>query len=344
MLFDDLTLKIAKAYLNLKEGKGDPGFDHATRVGEMFRQHLSTKKGFKARPDLTHPEGHGDIQRPKGEGTPYEIRWGLKVGKPSANLNDMEIYVHGYDGSKWDTMVKPIEAGQGEKQLEQINQTSGKPRANPSQQKQTLEKILADKGGTGVDAETGEKLEDPGARMIPPTSAPPKEGEKSVSTYAYGTGTRRPPTIGDLRASATHHGVHVPSLHSTPGRSEIKVGTPQPENITGGKMLVHAPKFREEGDTTISGLDPHEIRDDYPVTIRRQDFEATPAQPAKPEEDKRAVKPRNPRSRTSVSIDVGHLMSRHHEHATQGIEAIFKKIEDNTELSLEWKEEKKKRT
>ena len=105
-------------YLIEAASKARRGMQHAVNVATSLVSGIKNRDTtFVAKPDLFDESGHGQIETPSEAGSLYkpQTKYGVKIGKPSANGADATVYTHVWNGKKWSTTEHPVEIAQGNK-------------------------------------------------------------------------------------------------------------------------------------------------------------------------------------------------------------------------------------
>jgi hypothetical protein len=288
-------MKSFNVFLTEAASKARRGMQHAIDVANALVSGIGKRDTtFSVKPDLFDESGHGQIQTPTESGSLYkpQTRYGIKIGKPTANGSDATVFTHVWNGKKWSTTEHPVEIAQGNKTFSRYNETTGKQTSRDIPDRKSRRKLLFDPYM-------------PISRKTPDVS----QETRNIS---------RPGIIknfGILRQLAKYNEITEPTISFGSAETNRETKTPSGRR-TGTPVLINL----ENGNLRSLSFD--KIKDDQPIysrQIRRKKVEADPS---------KKRKGRNVSQDVQLSItDVERMMGAHDEHTSKGVEAILAGLE-----------------
>lgn len=278
-------------YLIEAASKAKKGMQHAVDVATSLVSGIKNRDTtFVAKSDLFDESGHGQIETPSEAGSLYkpQTKYGIKIGKPSANGADATVYTHVWNGKKWSTTEHPVEIAQGNKIFSRYYE-SEQPTTREVPQRQLRKKLLSD-------------------------PATPVHGE-SVSRKRTKNITLKGliRNFGDLRQLAKYQEVKEPTISFGAAETNRESKTPS-DKRTGTAVLLNL----QNGN--LRGLSYDKVKDDQPVYSRK-------IQKAAVKKTKKR-KGRTPSQDTQLSItSVENMMNVHDEHTSKGVDSVLSGLE-----------------
>lgn len=278
-------------YLIEAASKAKKGMQHAVDVATSLVSGIKNRDTtFVAKSDLFDESGHGQIETPSEAGSLYkpQTKYGIKIGKPSANGADATVYTHVWNGKKWSTTEHPVEIAQGNKIFSRYYE-SEQPTTREVPQRQLRKKLLSD-------------------------PATPVYGE-SVSRKRTKNITLKGliRNFGDLRQLAKYQEVKEPTISFGAAETNRESKTPS-DKRTGTAVLLNL----QNGN--LRGLSYDKVKDDQPVYSRK-------IQKAAVKKTKKR-KGRTPSQDTQLSItSVENMMNVHDEHTSKGVDSVLSGLE-----------------
>lgn len=280
-----------KQYLSEAANKAKRGMQHAVDVATALVSGIKNRDaGFSTKPDLFDESGHGQIETPSESGSLYkpQTRYGIKIGKPTANGTDATVFTHKWNGKEWSTTEHPIEIGQGNKLFSRYYE-SEQPTLREVPQRDLRKKLLSDPN-TPVYGESVSK--------------------KKAKNISYKGLVR---TFGDLRQLAKYQDVKEPTLSFDAAETNRETKTPSNRRI-GTSVLVNL----QNGN--LRGLSFDKVDDTQPIYSRK-------IQRAAVKKTKKR-KGRTPSQDMQLSISsVENMMDAHDKQTSKGIDAILSSLE-----------------
>ena len=291
-------MKSFNTFLIEATSKAKKGMQHAVDVaGALVSGIQSRDKTFSINPDLFHESGHGQLETPSESGSLYkpQTRYGIKIGKPTANGSDATIFTHLWNGKNWSTTEHPIEIAQGDKIFSRYYQ-SEQPTTREVPQRELRKKLLSDPE-TPVHGESVSK-----------------ETSKNISYKGLVK------TFDDLRQLAKYQNIKEPTLSFDAAETNRESKTPSNKR-TGTSVLLNLQ------DGNLRGLSFDKVKNDQPIYSRKIQRAAVDKDKIKKTTGK-IVKGRTSSQDTQLSIsDVESMMDAHDEHTSKGIDSILSGLE-----------------
>jgi hypothetical protein len=271
--------------------KAKRGMQHAVDVANALVSGIQSRdKTFSINPDIFHESGHGQLETPSESGSLYkpQTKYGIKIGKPTANGSDATVFTHVWNGKNWSTTEHPIEIAQGDKIFSRYYQ-SEQPTAREVPQRESRKKILSDPNLPVY----GESVS--------------KKKSKNISYKGLVK------SFGDLRQLARYQEVKEPTLSFDAAESNAESKTPSNKRI-GTSVLVNL----QAGN--LRGLGFDKVKDDQPIYSRKIQRAAV--------KKTKSRKGRTSSQDTQLSIsDVEKMMDMHDKQTLKGIDSILSGLE-----------------
>lgn len=285
-------------YLIEAASKAKKGMQHAVDVANFLVSGIKNRDTtFVAKSDLFDESGHGQIETPSEAGSLYkpQTRYGVKIGKPTANGADATVYTHVWNGKKWSTTEHPVEIAQGNKIFSRYYE-SEQPTTREVPQRELRKKLLSDPNAPVH----GESVSKPTAKNI--------SFKGLIKNF------------GDLRQLAKYQEVKEPTLSFDAAETNRESKTPS-DKRTGTAILLNLQ------NENLRGLSYNKVKDDQPVYSRKIERAAVDKEKIKKTTGK-IVKGRTPSQDTQLSItSVEDMMNAHDEQTAKGIDSILSGLE-----------------